>query len=163
MNVFDRIVPLLLLFASGAIAQTLQPGAAPVNPDATPAARVLLQQIDSVSGHAILSGQHNYPNTVSRYSDRVYELTGRYPAVFGQDFGFSAGEDKDSTLSRSAMIQEVIRQYRSGSIIALTWHSVRPTQDEPVTFHDSVLGHLTDWEFQQVLTPGTDLYNRWAR
>ncbi len=163
MNVFDRIVPLLLLFASGAIAQTLQPRAAPVNPDATPAARVLLQQIDSVSGHAILSGQHNYPNTVSRYSDRVYELTGRYPAVFGQDFGFSAGEDKDSTLSRSAMIQEVIRQYRSGSIIALTWHSVRPTQDEPVTFHDSVLGHLTDWEFQQVLTPGTDLYNRWAR
>ena len=95
-------------------AQGRQPDAAPVNPDATPAARALLREIDSVSGHATLSGQHNFPNTVSRYSDRIYELTGHYPAVFGQDFGFSAGEDKDSTLSRSAMIEEVIRQYRAG-------------------------------------------------
>ncbi|MBB5057956.1 beta-mannanase [Granulicella aggregans] len=144
-------------------AQSIRPNAAPVNPDATPAARALLQEIDSVSGHATLSGQHNFPNTVSRYSDRIYELTGHYPAVFGQDFGFSGGEDKDSTLGRPAMIQEVIRQYRSGSVIALTWHSVRPTEDEPVTFRDSVQGHLTDWEFRQVLTPGSDMYKRWAR
>jgi len=144
-------------------AQSVHPNAPPVNPNAIPAARVLLKEIDAVSGRATLSGQHNFPNTVSRYSDRVYELTGHYPAVFGQDFGFSGGEDKDSTLGRSSMIEEVIRQYRSGSVIALTWHSVRPTDDEPVTFHDSVQGHLTDWEFQQVLTPGTDLYNRWAR
>ncbi len=140
-----------------------QPDAAPVNPDATPAARALLKEIDAVSGKAILSGEHNFPNTVSRYSDRVYELTGHYPAVFGQDFGFSAGEDKDSTLSRPAMIQEVIRQYRAGSVIALCWHAVRPTEDEPVTFRDSVQGKLTDWEFAQVLTPGTDLHARWER
>ncbi len=133
------------------------------NPDATPAARALLKQIDAVSGAATLSGEHNYPNTVSRYSDRVYELTGHYPAIFGQDFGFSAGEDKDSTLSRSSMIQEVIRQYRSGAVIALCWHAVRPTEDEPVTFHDSVQGKLTDWEFQQVITPGTELHARWER
>ena len=147
----------------GSRAQSRQPDAQPVNPDATPAARALLREIDSVSGHATLSGQHNFPNTVSRYSDRIYELTGHYPAVFGQDFGFSAGEDKDSTLSRSAMIEEVIRQYRAGSVIALTWHSVRPTDDEPVTFREGILSHLSDWEFQQVLTPGTDLNQRWAR
>lgn len=144
-------------------AQSVQPDAPPVNPDATPEARALLHEIDTISGHGTLSGQHNFPNSVSRYSDRVYELTGHYPAVFGQDFGFSGGEDKDSTLGRPSMIAEVIRQYRNGAVIALTWHSVRPTDDEPVTFHDSVQGHLTDWEFQQVLTPGTDLYNRWAR
>jgi mannan endo-1,4-beta-mannosidase len=144
-------------------AQTRQPDAAPVNANASPAARALLRSIDSISGHATLSGQHNFPNTVSRYSDRVYELTGHYPAVFGQDFGFSTGEDKDSTLGRASMIEEVIRQYRAGSVIALTWHSVRPTDDEPVTFRDSVQGHLTDWEFRQLLTPGTDLNKRWAR
>ena len=147
----------------GLHAQSRQPDAAPVNPDATPAARSLLHEIDSVSGHETLSGQHNFPNTVSRYSDRVYELTGHYPAVFGQDFGFSAGEDKDSTLGRASMIQEVIRQYRAGSVIALTWHCVRPTEDEPVTFREGILSHLSDWEFQQVLTPGTDLNKRWAR
>ncbi len=153
----------VLAVAVAVAAAAQQPSAAPVNPDATPAARALLQSIDALSGRATLSGQHNFPNTVSRYSDRVFELTQRYPAIFGQDFGFSGGEDKDSTLGRPAMIEEVIRQYRAGAVIALTWHAVRPTEDEPVTFHDSVQGHLTDWEFAQVTTPGTDLYNRWAR
>src|ERR1035441_823060 len=57
-----------------ATAQT--PDAQPVNPDATPAARALLHDLDTISGHATIAGQHNYPNTVSRYSDRVYDLTG---------------------------------------------------------------------------------------
>jgi mannan endo-1,4-beta-mannosidase len=139
------------------------PDAQPVNPDATPATRALLHDLDTITGHATISGQHNYPNTVSRYSDRVYDLTGEYPGIFGQDFGFSGGDDKDSALGRPSMIQEVIRQYRNGAVIALTWHAVRPTDDEPVTFHDSVQGHLTDWEWHQLLTPGTDLYARWCR
>ena len=54
---------------------------------------------------------------MSRYSDRILELTGNYPAVFGQDFGFSAEEDKDSTLDRPSMIAEVIRQYHRGAVI----------------------------------------------
>ncbi|MGB8029722.1 MAG: glycosyl hydrolase [Terracidiphilus sp.] len=139
------------------------PDAQPVNPDATPAARALLHDLDTITGRATISGQHNYPNTVSRYSDRVYDLTGEYPGIFGQDFGFSGGDDKDSALGRPSMIQEVIRQYRNGAVIALTWHAVRPTDDEPVTFHDSVQGHLTDWEWHQLLTPGTDLNMRWCR
>jgi mannan endo-1,4-beta-mannosidase len=163
----EPVKPLHFIFCSifgiGIILQAQQPDAAPVNPNATPAARALLQEIDSVSGKATLTGEHNFPNTVSRYSDRVYELTGHYPAIFGQDFGFSTGEDKDSTLGRPSMIREVIRQYRAGSVIALCWHAVRPTEDEPVTFRDSVQGKLTDWEFQQVLTPGTDLHARWER
>ena len=154
---------LLWISAGAACAQSAQPDAAPVNPDATPAARALLHEIDAVSGKWTMSGQHNFPNTVSRYSDRVYDLTGHFPEIFGQDFGFSSGEDKDSTLGRPSMIAEAIREYRAGAVIALTWHAVRPTDDEPVTFHDSVQGHLTDWEWEQVLTPGTDLYNRWAR
>jgi mannan endo-1,4-beta-mannosidase len=170
LSVLSILLSVSLLSPLALPAQTVQPDAAPVtpdaapvNPDATAGARALLREIDSISGHATLSGEHNFPNTVSRYSDRVYELTGHYPAVFGQDFGFSGGDDKDSGSGRPSMIKEVIRQYRKGSVIALTWHSVRPTDDEPVTFHDSVQGHLTDWEFRQVLTPGTDLYNRWAR
>jgi mannan endo-1,4-beta-mannosidase len=119
--------------------------------------------LDTISGHATIGGQHNFPNTVSRYSDRVYDLTGEYPGIFGQDFGFSGSDDKDSTLGRPSMIEEVIRQYRNGAVIALTWHCVRPTEDEPVTFRDSVQGHLTDWEWRQLLSPGTDLNMRWRR
>lgn len=134
----------------------------PVNPNATPEARALLSRIDQISGHFTLTGQHNFPNHVSRWSDRVYDLTGKFPAIFGQDFGFAGGDDKDSVQGRPSMIEEAKRQYRSGAVIALTWHAVRPTEDEPVTFRDSVQGHLSDFEWNELLTPGTDLYNRWV-
>jgi mannan endo-1,4-beta-mannosidase len=134
----------------------------PVNPHATPEARALLAYLDSISGKAIIAGQHNYPNVGARWTDMAYDLSAKYPGLFGGDFGFSGGENKDSTLSRPAMIEEVKRQYRNGAVIALTWHEVRPTDNEPVTFHDSVQGHLTDAEWKELLTPGTALNQRWC-
>ncbi len=145
-----------------AAAPLAQPSAAPVNPDATPEARELLKRIDAISGHSTLTGQHNFPNHLSRWSDRVYDLTGKFPAIFGSDFGFSGGDDKDSVLGRPGMIEEAKRQYRNGAVIALCWHEVRPTDDEPVTFRDSVQGKLTDFEWNELLTPGSDIYNRWV-
>jgi mannan endo-1,4-beta-mannosidase len=139
-----------------------QAAPAPVNPHATPEARALLAYLDSISGKETIAGQHNYPNVGARWTDMAYDLTGKYPGLFGSDFGFAAGESKDSVLARPAMIEEVKRQYKNGAVIALTWHEVRPTDDEPVTFTDSVQGHLTDYEWQQLLTPGTPLYNRWC-
>jgi mannan endo-1,4-beta-mannosidase len=135
----------------------------PVNPHASPEARALLAYLDSISGKNIITGQHNYPNDGSRWTDLAYDLTGKYPGLFGKDFGFSGGEDKDSVLARPASVEEMKRQWANGDIIALTWHAVRPTDDEPVTFHDSVQGHLTDYEWHQLLTPGTPLYNRWCQ
>ena len=151
-----------LLAATLGVSGRAQTAQEPVNPHATPEARALLAYLYSISGKATLTGQHTYPNEGARWSDRAYDLTGKYPGLFGQDFGFSAGEDKDSTLSRPAMIEEVERQYRSGAVIALTWHAVKPTEDEPVTFHDSVQGHLTDYEWKELLTPGSPLNLRWC-
>jgi mannan endo-1,4-beta-mannosidase len=162
---------LLVLLLASALAQgraqtalvaPASPHAAPVNQDATPAARALLKKLDEISGHYTLTGQHNFPDELSRSSDRDYDLTEKFPAIFGQDFGFAGGADKDSTEGRPSMIEEAERQYSNGAVIALTWHAVRPTDDEPVTFRDSVQGHLTDFEWQELLTPGTDIYNRWA-
>jgi len=144
------------------VAQAVTASPAPVNPHATPEARALLAYIASISGQGYITGQHNYPNVGSRYTDLAYDLTGKYPGLFGEDFGFSAGDDKDSVLGRPATIAEIERQWRGGAVIALTWHAVRPTDDEPVTFHDSVQGHLSDYEWQQLLTPGTPLYIRWC-
>jgi mannan endo-1,4-beta-mannosidase len=144
------------------IVSSAMPTAESVNAHATPEARALLRELDSISGRATLTGQHNFPNHVSRWSDRVYDLTGKYAALFGQDFGFSSGDDKDSIKGRPAMVEEVKRQYRNGAVIALCWHAVRPTDDEPVTFRDSVQGHLTDFEWNELLTPGSDLNVRWT-
>ena len=134
----------------------------PVNPHATPEARALLAYLQSISGKATIAGQHNFPNVGARWTDMAYDLTAKYPGLFGGDFGFSGGEDKDSVLSRPAMIEEVKRQYKNGAVVTLTWHEVRPTDNEPVTFHDSVQGHLTDAEWKELLTPGSPLNLRWC-
>ena len=134
----------------------------PVNPHASPEARALLQYLYSISGKYTLTGQHNFPNTIANWTDRAYDFTGKYPAVYGQDFGFEGGADKDSVLARPAVVAEAMRQYQNGAVVTFTWHAVRPTDDEPVTFRDSVQGHLSDFEFHELLTPGTSLYKRWC-
>lgn len=136
-------------------------GMAPVNPHATPEARALLAYLNTIGGKGIVTGQHNYPNDGARWTDLVVDLVGKYPGLYGEDFGFSASGDKDSYLSRPDMVAEVERQYKNGSLIALCWHEVRPIDDEPVTFSASVQGRLTDYEFRELLTPGTALNNRW--
>ena len=158
---FKYLVVMVLADVQGC-AGWAQSAPEPVNPHATPEARALFAYLDSISGQGTISGQHNFPNDGSRWTDLVHDLTGNYPGLYGQDFGFSAGDDKDSVLSRPAMIEEVKRQYRNGSVITLTWHAVRPTEDEPVTFRDSVQGHLKKREWRELLTPGSPLYNRWC-
>ncbi len=159
-----RLKQFLLLALAILLSHTLWAQAVPepVNPHATPEARALLAYLDSIAGKATIAGQHNFPNVGARWTDMAYDLTAKYPGLFGGDFGFSAGEDKDSVLSRPTMIAEVERQYKSGAVVTLTWHEVRPIDDEPVTFHDSVQGHLTDAEWKELLTPGSPLNLRWC-
>ena len=158
---FILVIPYALLNAAQTGPAATQ--AEPANPHASPEARALLQYLYSISGRRTLAGQHNFPNSISRWTDRTYDLTGKYPALFGQDFGFAGGEDKDSVEARPAMIQEVKRQYQNGALITLTWHEVRPTFDEPVLFNDNVLSHFSDFEWSELLTPGSDLNRRWCQ
>ncbi len=133
---------------------------APVNPSATPEARELLAFLYQISGHQTLSGQHNTPEHMADYNRRAEEITGKYPAVWGQDFGFSA-TDMDAVKYRPAVMEEAKRQHAAGSVITLMWHAVRPIEDEPGTFKESICGKITDQDWRDLLTPGTDVYNRW--
>jgi mannan endo-1,4-beta-mannosidase len=158
-------VPLLLLLCIAPLAAGAQPSGgerAPVNPRASAEARALLKYLYSISGRHTLVGQHNFPNTIANWTNRAYDFTGEYPAVFGQDFGFQGGIDKDSVLARPALVEESKRQYRNGAIVTFTWHAVRPTEDEPVTFRDSVQGKLSDFEWRELTTPSTNLHTRWC-
>lgn len=136
----------------------------PANPQASPEARRLLEFIYSVSGKKILSGQHNYPGFHSAYSENVSKITGHAPAIWGQDFGFTgAVADKDAISNREANIEEAIRQHRQGSIITLMWHAVRPMDDEPNGWKESVQAKLTDAQWKELTTLGTPLHGRWLR
>jgi mannan endo-1,4-beta-mannosidase len=143
-----------------------------VTPHASPEAVALLEYLHSISGKHTLTGQHNFPNTHDTSTRQAARAWGKTPAIFGQDFGFAAPGDKDAVTARPEIIAECERQYGKGSIIALCWHAVPPTADEPVTFRPrpgaatdrlaSVEGHLTDKQWNDLVTPGTKLYNHWC-
>jgi mannan endo-1,4-beta-mannosidase len=144
----------------------------PVTPNASPEAVALLKYIHGISGQHTLTGQHNYPDTKDTSTRQAAEAWGKTPAIFGQDFGFAKPGDKDAVTARPEIIAECKRQYEQGSIITLCWHAVPPTADEPVTFRPkpgaatnklaSVQGHLTDEQWNDLITPGTELYNHWC-
>ena len=149
------------------------PPCVPVNPDATPEAAALLKRLCAVTGHGVLSGHHNFPNHRSLDSDEVFAQAGVYPAIWGSDFGFLDGEDKDSIMHRDLMIQEAKRQYAAGSIIYLCWHMLRPTEDEPghanpnggtsPSWGGSVQAHLTDDQWLELITSDSPLHQRWEK
>lgn len=177
-NGASAIAMLVLAAATSALAQVVtappaQPqgpaayNCEPVNPNATPEARALLKRLCGLSGKGILSGQHNFPNQRSQDSDKVAEIVGKYPAIWGSDFGFTDGEDKDSIIHRDLMIEEAKKQAAAGSIVYLCWHVLRPTEDEPgqpgVSWRGSVQAKLTDDQWQELITPDTPLHKRWEK
>ena len=153
-----QTILMLLLGLLGAGCSSVRP----VTPHASPEAVALLKYIHGISGKHTLTGQHNYPDTKDTSTRQAAAAWGKTPAVFGQDFGFAAPGDKDAVAARPDIIAEVKRQYANGAIITLCWHAVRPTEDEPVTFRGSVQGKLTDKEWNELITPGTRLNQRWC-
>jgi mannan endo-1,4-beta-mannosidase len=149
------------------------PPCEPVNPNATPEARALLKKLCAVSGKGILTGQHNFPNQRNLDTERIHQATGKYPAVWGSDFGFLDGEDKDSIMHRDLMIEEAKKQYAAGSIIYLCWHMMRPTEDEPgkanpsggtsEAWRGSVQARLNDDQWLELITSDSPLHQRWEK
>ncbi len=136
-------------------------GVKPVTPDPSPESVKLLNYIYSISGNHTLTGQHNNPLVGSTRLEGVYKLTKHYPAVFGQDFGFSEPGTWDGINFRQRIVDEAIRRYSEGFIITIMWHAVRPIEDEPVDFRNSIQGELTDQEWQDLVTPGTEINEKW--
>jgi mannan endo-1,4-beta-mannosidase len=133
----------------------------PVTPNASPEAVQLLEYLHSISGKNILTGQHCVPLVGSTRLAAVQKMVHKYPAVFGQDFGFSEPGTWDGINFRQQIVDEAIRRNSEGFIITLMWHQVRPLDEEPVDFKESVQGELSVEEWEQLVTPGTALNERW--
>ncbi len=130
-------------------------------PDASTEAVALYQFLQDISGNHTLTGQHSVPLLGSTRLPGAYKMTGHYPAVFSQDFGFSEPGTWDGINFRQQLVDEAIRRHEEGFIINLMWHAVRPIDDEPVDFKQSIQGKLTDEQWTQLLTPGSALNERW--
>ena len=137
------------------------PAVKPVTPNASPEAVQLLQYLYSVSGNHTLTGQHAVPLLRSARLVEAQRAGGNFPAVFGMDFGFDSPGTWDGINFRQQIVDEAIQKYREGYIIVLMWHAVRPIEDEPVKFKDSIQGKLTEEQWHDLTTPGTEINERW--
>ena len=135
----------------------------PINPNATPEARQLLKYLYKLRGKKTLSGMHNVLGRMSANTDRVQQLTGKYPAIWGGDFGFAdSTHDIDNIKYRPLLVPEIRRQHGRGAIIVLSYHQANPAIGEPCDFKGGIISKLTDAQWQELLTPGTPLYQKWA-
>ena len=123
----------------------------PVNKNISQEARQLLDFLYSIEGKYILSGQHNYPNEMNRSSDTIKVYTGKLPAVWGSSF--RGGSDLNPVLTR-----ESIKKYEDGYIITLMYHQPRPYADSLGSFRNDI----SDQEWDQLLTPGTEINQTWV-
>ncbi|MDB5012610.1 MAG: hypothetical protein JWQ25_812 [Daejeonella sp.] len=148
-----HLIYILFLFSSLA---SFSQGYAPVNKAASPEAKKLLKYIYSIYGKQILSGQHNYNENMDRFSDSVQAFTGKRPAVWGTDFIWNGTKDPGQRI-----VDESIKKHKEGYLITLMWHQGRPTDNPPYDWKESIQGKLTDTEWKQLITPGTELNKRW--
>jgi hypothetical protein len=138
----------------------------PVTPDAAPEAKALLKFLYDISLKHTAIGQHNFLGVHHLSTALAARGLEKTPALYGTDWGFSRAGDIDTIYARDITVQELIKEYRdNGSIIAFCWHEVRPTADEPVTFQGSptsVQGHLSNAEWEQLMTPGSEIHKKWC-
>lgn len=130
---------------------------APVNPNATPEAKALLERLyTSVDEGKIISGLHhnqlNMPNYLSDLM-RIDEAGGAEPLIWGGDVAWDIEQ----------VVEMATEQHESGHIITLMWHAARPMDKGPVDFRNQTQGDFSDAEWAELVTPGTEMNNSWLK
>jgi hypothetical protein len=118
-----------------------------------------LTYLNSISGQRTVAGQHNRePNSnPSQSTNQIHATTGKYPALWSGDFLFQA----DNIANRQTMINQAKVEWANGALINLMYHSCPPTQNEPCNWDGGVVSDLTDPQWTELITNGTNLNNRW--
>lgn len=161
MNLSQSTLAVFLIALSSSSIVAQANSIKPVTANPSPEAVSLLQFIANMSGKHTMTGQHCVPLGGSMRLAVVFRQTKHYPALFGQDFGFDSPGTWDGINFRQQIVDEAIRRNQEGFVITLMWHAVRPIDEEPVTFRESIQGKLTDKEWQDLITPGTQINERW--
>ncbi|GGJ42274.1 glycosyl hydrolase [Deinococcus roseus] len=152
-------IALLLPLALAACSTTTAPEVAA--PQAlSPGQSSVLDYIKSISGKYTIAGQHNRePNSdPTKWTRYIQSTTGKTPGLWGGDFLFL----QDDINNRQTMVNQAKAQFKSGAVVALTWHVCPPTVSEPCNWDSGgILSHLSDAQWSQLITPGSALNNAW--
>lgn len=141
------------LFFIGAEAQNSR---VPVNPDATPEAKALLERLyRSVDEGKIISGLHHNQLMMPNYVydlDRIDEASGKTPMIWGGDLAWDARQ----------VVEIATREHRRGRIITIMWHVNRPFDRTPrVDFKRQTQGKFTDAQWKELMTEGSEMHSMW--
>jgi mannan endo-1,4-beta-mannosidase len=123
----------------------------------------VLNFLRSISGSRTVAGQHNRePNSdPARWTNWIHDPSGanigRYPGLWSGDFLF----EQDNINNRQTMINEAKNQWKQGALINLMYHACPPNQGEACGFDGGVLSHLSDGEWNELITDGSNLNRIW--
>jgi mannan endo-1,4-beta-mannosidase len=181
---------LLLASALGAAPAASAPKPRTVNPNASQAARQLLDFLYEIQGRYTLAGQHNFIAVGSRYTDLARELTGRTPIVWGSDFSFAYRGDAPEQFqhcgplnlpepgtgseptgltpeqARQQLVRNAIDAYRKGQIVTLMWHACPPQVGGDVCDGRAIWTlerRPSQEEWDRLTTDGTELNAAWKK
>lgn len=128
---------------------------APVNPNATPEAKALLEQLyQTVENGQIISGLHHNQLQMPNYRrdlNRIDDASGKEPLIWGGDVAWDAAK----------VVEMATEQYHRGHIITLMWHAARPFDHGPVNFKEQTQGDFTDEQWQELITEGSEMHQHW--
>lgn len=121
----------------------------------------VLDYIKGVGRNGTIIGEHNRePNSnPSMYYNKMFDITGKYPALWSGDFLFS----QDDVNNRWTMIYEAKRQWDNGNIVHLMLHVTNPKQGEVGPWSGGVVSDLTDSEWTSLITNGGTLNVAWKK
>ncbi|WP_066629902.1 glycosyl hydrolase [Labilibacter marinus] len=122
-----------------------------------------LNYLYSISGNQLLSGQHNdqkpyqgSPTDASYWTEEVYNVTGKYPAIYGCDLLFHGNADM-----RWEITYEAESQWNKGAMVNMMWHACPPTQSEPCNWNGGIISALSSVQWSDLLTDGGTLNGIW--
>lgn len=112
-----------------------------------------------ITGKSVVVGIHNRePNSQpAMQTERLHQVTGRYPGLWSGDFLFKA----DDINSRWAMIYECQNQWNHGCFVNLMLHVAPPNQPEACAWEGGLLSHLSDDQWHDLTTDGSQLNQLW--
>lgn len=127
--------------------------------DAGKAKENVLQYFYDIQGKQTVVGIHNRePNSEpAKQTNQAYAITGQYPALWSGDFLFSSSDVEN----RWNMIYECKNQWENGSIVQLMLHVTPPTQQEAGNWDGGVVSHLSDEQWNSLITDGGELNKAW--
>ncbi len=120
----------------------------------------ILDYLYSISGKKTMAGIHNRePNdSPANWTIHMFEVTGKFPALWSGDFLFQ----QENIANRQMMVNEALNQWKKGAVINIMWHACNPALEEPCGWDNKgVLSHLTDDQWNELLTDGSAINKKW--